>query len=190
MKIFKNCLIAVACLMMTSTAYSQKVVLVNGEAKKVNIEDNAVTEIQKDVPNYMNGFEDTSADPYTKVEPRIGTQAVVASDRNMAEAKLSPFTTVKKDKTVSFGDGSSVLSTEAQDFIKKIAASVKSGEAKTVLLKSSHVSDDRENLSIMRKRVEACKKLLIENGVAPNLILTSMFSAKEATDVVGILLKK
>lgn len=191
MNIIIKYLIVLSALMLTSQIGAQEVVLVNGVATKVKIENKKVIEVNSQVPGYMNGYDATAPENFKKVDPRLGTQAVaVAEKSNIAPPVTRPQPVTKKDKSVSFKDDSAELSAEAKEFIKKIAASVVAGEAKSVLLKSSHISDDKANLSIMRQRLESCKRLLEENGVAPNLILTSMFSSDKATDAIAVLLKK
>lgn len=167
----------------------EEVVLVNGVSTKVKIVDNKVVEIKEEVAGYMSGYDASRSDNFKKVTPRLGSEATqVATRSNTPVTRPQPIT--KKDKAVSFSDNSFELSDEAKAFIKKIAATVVAGEAKSVLLKSSHISNDKQNLSIMRKRLEVCKRLLEENGVPTNLILTSMFSSDKATDAIAVLLKK
>jgi len=190
MKILFKYLFVLAAFMLSNITSAQDVVLVNGVSTKVKIKDKKITAINAEVPNYMDGFDTSKTDSFKKVQPRLGSQAVVVADRSNVISNSRPQPVTKKDKAVTFSDDSYELSDEAKKFIKTIAASVVAGEAKSVLLKSSHISNDKANLSMMRQRLEVCKRLLEENGVPPNLILTSMFSSDKATDAIAVLLKK
>lgn len=60
-----SCFLVLFCAL----GYSQKIVLVNGEAVKVKIDDNEIIEVVEDnVDNYMIGFEETNQNDFKTQE--------------------------------------------------------------------------------------------------------------------------
>ena len=169
-----------------SVSHAQKTVLVNGEASKVTVSNTDVTAVNESVPGYMNGYERPTGDIFQKVAPRLGTTT---------RTSTLPPATVKKEpllanvKSVSFKEGSFDVNDSGQQFLDIVANTIKSGEAKTILLKTWYKSEDKVDISLTRKRLDACKRYLESKGVVSNLILTSMVAKDKKSTDIAVLMK-
>ncbi len=181
-------LVIYLCL-YSSSSYAQKTVLVNGEATKVVIANSDISEIKGQKPGYMNGYESPSTDVFTKVPPRLGNQgtSVRPSTPVATTTKKEPLLT--DVKSVSFAEDAYEVNNDGQKFLDIIANTIKSGEVKTILLKTYYKSEDNANISLTRRRLNACKRYLESKGVVSNVILTSMVAKDEKSNDIAVLMK-
>lgn len=190
MKVLFKKYLFLAVLLYAGTTYAQDVLLVNGEATSVVIQDKNITAINGKVSNYMNGFQSGPNDGFTKVAPRLGTQAVAINDVSTVRNMTKVGSKKPKFKSVSFEEGKYEISTDGADFLNTIANTIKSGEVKSILLKTNYLAESKVDISLMRRRLDATKRYLEEKGVQSNLILTSMVSKDSKTSDISILMKK
>ena len=167
---------------------AQKTVLVNGEATLVTLSNNDIASVKGSKANHMSGYAQPSSDIYKKVKPRIGnsvpsTRTIPAPVSNTKEPLM------RNTESVSFADGNSDVSAEAKKYLNSVAKSVKSGEVKTILLKTWYKSGDTDNISLTRRRLDSCKRFLESKGVVSNLILTSMVAKSKSSSEIAVLKK-
>jgi len=190
MKVLFKKYLFLAILLYAGNSFAQDVVLVNGDATKVVIKDKNITTINSKVPNYMNGFQAGPNDGFTKVPPRLGTQAVAINDVSTVRNMTKVGSKKPNYKKVSFEEEKFDISTDGQKFLNTIANTIKSGEVKSILLKTNYLSENKADISLMRRRLNATKRYLEEKGVQSNLILTSMVAKDSKTSDISILMKK
>lgn len=190
MKVLLKKYLFLAVILYAGSTQAQEVLLVNGDATRVVIESYKITAIEGKVSNYMNGFQVGPNDGFTKVAPRLGTQAVAINDvsavRNMTKVGAKK----PKYKSVSFEEDMFDITADGKKFLKTIASTIKSGEVKSILLKTNYMAEDKSDISLMRRRLDATKRFLEEKGVQSNLILTSMVAKDKKTSDIAILMKK
>ena len=195
MKILPVKLILVfAVLCSASMSFGQtKTLLVNGVATKINVADAEIVSIYDSVPGYMDGYEAAISDPFTKVKPRLQSEiapAVVSTTTNAANVR---YVDVDKemnfDNSLFFTPSSAQLTTKGKAAVKNYADTMKSGGAKTVLLKSWHLKGNKISKQLVKARLDACKASFIAQGIGTNVILTSLTAAEEESKFVTIVLK-
>jgi outer membrane protein OmpA-like peptidoglycan-associated protein len=180
--------LTVCIFVFLGTNTAQKTVLVNGEATKVTVSDNNITSIKGTSPGYMAGYADASNDVFTKVQPRLGsTQATTSRASAPVAAKKEPL--LSNTDAVSFAEGAYEIEADAKKYLNSVAKSVKSGEVKTILLKTGYKTGDSDDISLTRRRLDSCKRHLESKGVGSNLILTSMVARKDASTKIAVLMK-
>lgn len=64
----KTIIIAFSLLVISPLAYGQKIILVNGEAVEVKLEEDKIVEVVENKDNYMKGFEDAETKFFKKEE--------------------------------------------------------------------------------------------------------------------------
>jgi len=171
-----------------------KTVLINGVATKVNVSNTQLVAIYDSLNSYMDGYEAAPSDPFKKVRPRLQSE-IAAAPVASASPETSNVKYVDVDKEMNFDNGlffepnSAVLTKKAENAVKKYVNTLKSGKAKTVLLKSWHLSDNKASKELVKDRLEACKKVFISNGIGTNVILTSLTASNEESKFVTIVLK-
>ena len=168
---------------------AQKTVLVNGEATKVTVSNQDVTSIDGKVDGHMSGYTQPTSDIYKKVNPRIGVTNTPSTRTVSAPVSSKTEPLLSNTKSVSFAEDKYEITTNAKAYLDTVAKSIKSGDVRTILLKTWYLSGDSDNISLTRRRLDSCKRYLEKQGVGSNLILTSMVAKKETTSEIAILMK-
>ena len=178
--------ILVVLCFYAGTAVGQTI-LVNGQATKVEILDKDLKKVNGKVNGHMTEYQSPSNDKFTKVGPRIGSQDQVKPKPRLDE-KVSG-SIISNLKTVSFKGKSTDISMDGQKFLDDIVNTIKSGKSTTILLKTWYMAEDKADIAITRKRLDACKRYLESEGIVSNLILTSMVAKENKSSDIAVFMK-
>jgi len=173
-----------------ASAQSQTV-LVNGEPTRVDLIGSDVTAVNNEVKGYMRGYERPPFDPFKKASPIPSpiTRTATRSSQTVATSKprtaSTPATSVKPEGGLTFEGITTKLTASAKEQIKKI----KSGEVKSVLLKSWHLAGNKISQNLIKQRLDACRAVFMAEGIGPNVILTSLTAGSEESKKVEVILE-
>ena len=170
-------------LLFAGSTQAQKVVLINGNAKKVTIKNGEITAIEKDMPGYMAGYLKPSKDIFTLMDLQLAADSALIAEAQPTEVNALP---VKLANSLEFESGSAILTSQTVATIKQYADKIKSGEQKTIILQSYYKTGDTSSQELTINRLEACKQLLEINGVQGSLIFTTFSGSNSPGDFVSV----
>ena len=163
--------------------------LINEQPMRLFIKDGEITEIKSLVPGYMAGYQKAPVDNFQKVALQP-IEYFKASD-SVAVAALKGGN-AKTDKALSqsinFDFESAILSDLALETIEACAELLKSGSARSILLKSWYKDGDQQSEELVSNRLEACRQYLETKGVASNIILTSLIGSGRESRFISVVL--
>lgn len=176
---------------------AQSVVLINGEPHNVRLSGSEITQVTGKASAHMQGFENKD-DGFQKVgiQPRTPNQSVpdkaevaAASSRKVITSTVSSKGKIKSGNKVLFKAGSSELPLPGKKELRKKAADIVTKIAKSVLIETSYIANDKESESLAKDRLAACKAYLEKNGVRSNVILTNTRREQNQSNDVSIILR-
>lgn len=185
-KYFLNLLLLIC---FSATGFGQtKVVLVNGDAKLVELSGSDVTTIKKDLPRHMRGYEKPSYDLFKKRSPLAELSSPVAVNELGGDIVPS-----SKSESISnaiyFDSNSAILTDQAIAALKRWSTELKSKGNQTVLLKSFYKEGNTKSQQLVANRLDACKRYLELNGVQSSLIFTTFTGADNLVDYITVNLQ-
>lgn len=190
-------LFVICAFLFTTNAHSQVIVLINEVATRVDHVDGDLEKLYEEIPDYMDGFEKSPYDMFTKVPPRLLSELTASNDIAVVERTKTADANnlVDSDKTeednnaIYFKSNSVTIGKKYTTKIGDFSKEVTSGKARSVLLKSWYKTDDDASQDLAKQRLEACKKYMEKEGVPSNLILTSVIGSNKASNYVSVLLQ-
>jgi len=188
-------LLVLIALFFAIEGYGQKVtVLINGVPTQITQEQTEITQVHNQLgTSYMAGFEAAPNDPFQKVRPKLLSELITPQQAIAATSKPIVRTEVNKelnfDNSLFFKSGTAELTVKAEEAIKSYAEQLKTGKAKSVLLKSWHLANNKISEQLVKSRLEACKAIFVKQGIGTNVILTSLTAAAEESKFVTIQLQ-
>ena len=201
MKFIPKCGLIVAFALSTQLSIGQSaIVLINEQPTRVKIENGEITAVYEKVPNYMDGYKKAPEDAFKKLPLKAitGSQVYVFEDTpEPAEINTTEDTgeTIEVDavedselaSAIDFNSGSAILSNIALTTIEDYAKQLKNSEVKSILLKSWYRSGDSNSQELVKNRLEACRAYLESQGVASNVILTSLIGSNRESKFVSVI---
>lgn len=189
-------LVVLVALFFAIDGYSQQVtVLINGVPTKISQNDSELTDIHNELSaSYMSGFELAPSDPFQKVRPKLQSELVspqiaVASETPKPVVRTEVNKELNFDNSLFFKPGTADLTTKAQEAIKSYAQQIKDGKAKSVLLKSWHLANNKISEQLVKSRLDACQEVFVKMGIGTNVIVSSLTAAAEESKFVTIQLQ-
>ena len=179
--------------------------LINEQPMRLLIKDGEITEIKSLVPGYMAGYQKAPVDnfqkealqpiEYFKASDSVAVAALkggnAKTDNNLVVDETTA-TVHKTDKALSqsinFDFESAILSDLALETIEACAELLKSGSARSILLKSWYKEGDQQSEELVSNRLEACRQYLETKGVASNIILTSLIGSGRESRFISVVL--
>ncbi|MBT8229681.1 MAG: hypothetical protein KJO50_05430 [Bacteroidia bacterium] len=181
---FRYQLINLFVFLSISFSYTQeKVILVNGNATKVELEGSKIVAIRGQLPNYMRGYIKPKSDIFKKTMPLSEREAYQGAESEIETFEPLPLVA---ENALYFNENMATLTDNTMTALKRYAQTVKSGEARTVSLKAWYTLGDTSSQRLVANRLDACKSFLEVNGVPSNLIFTSFTAAGELSEYVEI----
>lgn len=176
---------------------SQDVILINGEARSVTLSGTEVISIKGDSAGYMEGYA-SKDDGFQHVELQPGTpnqsvpdraEVAAARSKKVVTTTVSSSDNIKSGNKIMFNEGSSDLSNAGKKDLKLKAADVVTKIAKSVLLETSFIRNDKESEALAKERLNVCKIYLEKNGVSSNVILSNSRRGDKQSNTVSIVLR-
>lgn len=184
MPMFRYLLSILFLAVSLSASFSQeKVVLVNGNATKVELDGSTIIAIHEKVPGYMRGYIKPKSDIFKKTMPLSDRESYKGAD---AEIEIFEPLPIVAENALYFDQNMATLTDNTMTALKKHAETIKSGGVKTVSLKAWYKLGDESSQHLVANRLDACKRFLELNGVQSNLIFTSFTAAKDISEYVEI----
>lgn len=175
----------------------QDVILINGQAYNVTLSGTEVISVKGDSSGYMDGYA-SKEDGFQHVD--LGSRApnqskpdkaevAAAASRKVVTTTVSAPDKIKSGNKILFNNGSSDLSNEGKKDLKLKAADVVTKIAKSVLLETSYLRNDKESEALAKERLNVCKIYLEKNGVSSNVILSNSRRADSQANSVSVVLR-
>ncbi len=171
-------------LVCSAITQAQYVVLVNGNATKVDLDGSDVVALHEELPRYMRGFEKAPYDGFMKTMPLSNIEDIIVAEDSgdiiyENDPSLPP-------NALYFDPDLATLTKSTIAALKNYATMIKESNSKSVILKSWYKLGDINSQELISNRLEACKQYLEINGIQGSLIFTSFTASKNATDYVSI----
>jgi len=173
------------------------IVLINEKPTRVKLEDGEITAVYNEVPNYMDGYEKAPEDAFKKLPlQRINNDIEVVAQPAVAVADTESDSDIEIDApekpelepSVYFEKNSAILTDESLATIQAYATRFKDRSNKSILLKAWYRSGDERSQELVENRLDACRAYLETNGVASNIILTSLIGSNRESKFVSVIL--
>ena len=174
------------------------VVLINEKPTRVKLQDGEIAAVYNEVPGYMKGYKKSPADAFQKLDIKL-IEGGIDSDTPVAAEELpndvAPEATTSFDTSsdlpepyVNFDSGSAILTDASLTTIQSFASAMKSGNRKSILLKSWFKSGDGGSQELIQNRLDACRAYLESQGVPSNRILTSLIGSNRESKFVSVVI--
>jgi outer membrane protein OmpA-like peptidoglycan-associated protein len=207
MKFYPHCGLTIILAFITHIGWAQTaIVLINEQPTRVSLNNKGeISKVYNKVPGYMSDFKKAPRDEFKKFElsdidnnedlVMMAPQTLSETDATQAAAvnaqKEEAIDIEDSDNRVSpsiyFDMASAILSEESLNTIKAYASVLKERGANSVLLKSWYKSGDKKSQELVENRLEACRQFLETQGVASNIILTSIVDSNRESSYVSVI---
>lgn len=176
---------------------SQDVILINGEAHEVSLSGTEVIAIKGDSSGYMDGYA-SKDDGFQHADLQPGTpnqsipnraEVAAARSKKVVTTTMASTDKIKSGNKIMFNAGSSDLSNAGKKDLKLKAADVVTKIAKSVLLETSFIRNDKESEALAKERLNVCKIYLEKNGVSSNVILSNSRRGDSKSNSVSVVLR-